>query len=53
MVLVDPGVLGKPIDMRSHGTAGSRWKPRKADLEANWQRWLRWAGLKEIALDGS
>jgi hypothetical protein len=46
------GVAGKPADIRGHGAAPTL-EAAQADLEANWQKWLRWAGLKEIALDGS
>ena len=42
------GIFGKPIDMRGHGTARTL-EDAKAYLEENWQRWLRWANLKEIA----
>jgi len=45
------GVLGKPIDMRSHGTAGSL-EDAKSYLEEAWQRWLTWASLKETGPDG-
>jgi hypothetical protein len=34
--------------MRGHGTARTL-EDAKAYLEENWQRWLRWANLKEIA----
>ena len=40
MVLVDPWRIGKPIDMRSHGTAGSL-EDAKSYLEEAWQRWQR------------
>jgi hypothetical protein len=40
------GVLGKPIDMRGHGTARSL-EDAKSYLEETWQRWLTWANLKE------
>ena len=46
------GVSGKPADIRGHGAAPTL-EAAQADLEANWQKWLSWAGLKEIALDGS
>jgi hypothetical protein len=42
------GIFSKPIDMRGQGTARTL-EDAKAYLEENWQRWLRWANLKEIA----
>jgi hypothetical protein len=45
------GGLGKPIDMRSHGTARSL-EDTKSYLEETWQRWLTWANLKETEPEG-
>ena len=45
------GGLGKPMDMRSHGTAGSL-EDAKSYLEETWQRWLTWANLKETGPKG-
>jgi hypothetical protein len=40
------GVFGKPTDMRGHGVAPTL-EGAQADLEEQWQKWLRWANLKE------
>jgi hypothetical protein len=45
------GGLGKPIDMRGHGTARSL-ENAKSYLEETWQRWLTWANLKETEPEG-
>jgi hypothetical protein len=42
------GVFGKPTDMRGHGVAPTL-EGAQADLEEQWQKWLRWANLKERA----
>ncbi len=44
------GVLGKPADMRDHGDALTL-ESAKAELEANWRKWLAWAKLGEDRLE--
>lgn len=45
------GVFGKPIGMRGHGVAATL-EGAQADLEEQWQKWLRWAHLEESEPEG-
>jgi hypothetical protein len=40
------GVIGGPADLRLAGTSPSS-EAAEAEVNANWQRWLRWAKLTE------